>query len=110
MAKVGRKPWSPDLERIEYLASRGLSVEQIANSIGISRSTLFEKMRQYPELKDTIKRGSSAGLEQIGNKLFEAAVGGNVTAMIFFLKCRGGWKEGEAPSFSDDPLLNFFDS
>ncbi len=111
MTKVGRKAWVPDLERIEHLANCGLTIEQIANNIGVSRSTMFEKMRQNPELTDCIKKGATSSLEKVGNKLFESALKGNVTAMIFFLKCRGGWKEGEAPSFTDpsDLLANFLE-
>jgi hypothetical protein len=29
----------------------------------------------------------------VANALFEAALSGNVTAMIFFLKTQAGWKE-----------------
>jgi DNA-binding NarL/FixJ family response regulator len=38
MAKngLGRKPWVPDLEKVEELASRGLTNDQIAAALGIS--------------------------------------------------------------------------
>lgn len=82
-----------DLQRVEALASRGLTLEQIAANLGIDASTLHRKKARMPELQDAIKRGQSKGISLIANKLFEKARGGNVAAMIFFLKARGGWSE-----------------
>ena len=82
-----------DLQRVEALASRGLTLEQIAASLGIDASTLHRKKARMPELQDAIKRGQSKGISLIANRLFEKAKGGNVAAMIFFLKARGGWSE-----------------
>jgi hypothetical protein len=94
--RPGRKEWLPspeDLQRAEQMASRGLSLTSIAGGLGISTSTFFDKMRKYPELSKCIKRGAASAVEEVANKLFETALAGNVTAMIFFLKSRAGWKE-----------------
>ena len=42
---------------------------------------------------EAINRGAANGIATIANKLFEAANNGNVTAQIFFLKARAGWRD-----------------
>ena len=41
----------------ERLAGLGLSRAQIATSLGMASSTLFEKLKEYPEFLESIKRG-----------------------------------------------------
>ena len=82
-----------DLEQVEELASRGLTMEQIAISLGIGESTLYAKQKKSAEIREAIKRGKQRGVATIANKLYEAAEGGNMAAMIFFLKTQGGWTE-----------------
>lgn len=82
-----------DLKKVEALASRGLTYEQIALSLGIDSSTLWRKRQKSQKLQDAIKRGKEKGIALIANKLFEEASSGNIAAMIFFLKAQGGWKE-----------------
>ena len=82
-----------DLEQVEDLASRGLTMEQIAISLGIGESTLYEKQKKSAEIREAIKRGKQRGVATIANKLYEAAESGNMAAMIFFLKTQGGWTE-----------------
>lgn len=91
--KRGRKPWIPDLTKVEVLASQGLTNEQIAACLGICEDTLYTKQRQLTEFSEAIKKGRASGIQQVSNVLFEAALAGNVTAMIFYLKVRAGWKE-----------------
>lgn len=82
-----------DLDKVEMLASRGLTLEQIATSLGISVKTLERRKRDMTEMSDAIKRGRDKGVALIANKLYAEAKDGNVAAMIFFLKTQGGWKE-----------------
>lgn len=97
-------PITPDMiEKAEKLAARGLNMEQIAYSIGIGTSTLYDKARYHLELSEAIKRGKSKGIATIANSLFENAKAGNTTAQIFFLKCQAKWKEEEAV-VSDDSI------
>lgn len=78
----------PPLEVIEKLATRGLTEEQIAHAIGIHRDTLTNHKKRNSELSEAIKRGRAKGIAKVSNALFEAAISGNVTAMIFYLKNR----------------------
>ncbi len=94
--KRGRKPWIPDLTKVEVLASQGLTNDQIAAAPGISETTLYKSQRQLTQFSESIKKGRARGIGQIANALFEAAIAGNVTAMIFFLKSRARWAEPPA--------------
>ena len=90
---MSRQKITIDLERVQYLASRGLTFEEIAHNLGIGVSTLNRRREELEELNDAIKKGRSIGTETIANALFEKAIAGDTTAMIFYLKARAGWKE-----------------
>lgn len=40
-----------------------------------------------------ITTGRERAVEEIEDALYKTAKAGNVTAMMFFLRCRGGWSE-----------------
>lgn len=63
------------LIKIGGWAKDGLTDEQIAQNIGISRSTLNEWKKRFPDIKDTIKRGKEVVDRQVENALFKSAVG-----------------------------------
>lgn len=77
-----------DYKRVETLASQGLSTKQIADCLGIARSTLYEHKKKNSDISDALKRGRSNGLREVTNALMENARSGNVTAQIFYLKNR----------------------
>jgi transcriptional regulator with XRE-family HTH domain len=83
------------IEQAEILSSRGLTMEQIADALGIGTSTLYEKQAENAELMEAIKSGRGKGLAEISNALYEGAKSGNTTAQIFYLKCRGKWREAD---------------
>jgi len=87
------------IDRCEAYAAQGLTYEQIARCIGLAASTMIEKRKQFPELQEAIKRGQAAGIDQVSNALFNRAVGGDNTAMIFYLKNRdpANWRDNPAP-------------
>jgi len=82
-----------DLKQVESLAANGLTQEQIACALGISESTLTKRKKENTDFADAIKRGKAKGIALVTNKLMESIKGGNMTAMIFFLKTQAGWKE-----------------
>jgi len=86
--RLGRVPVPIDLAQVELLASRGLSLSQISDSIGIATSTLCLRKNEDVELSEAINRGRAAGIKMVTNALFESAMAGNVAAQIFFLKNR----------------------
>lgn len=97
MAKTEKKKTKPkieiNLQEVEALAANGLTQQQIADSLGISVSTIESRLRENEEFKDAIKRGKSKGIAMIANQLFKKAKSGDTTSMIFFLKTQAGWKE-----------------
>lgn len=82
--------------KIEELASTGLTIEQVANNLGVSRQTFYNKAKENSEIMESYERGKAKGINAITNALFKKALQGNVSAQIFFLKCIGGWKENTA--------------
>lgn len=77
------------------LAERGLTYTQIAAKMGISIDTLARRRKEVAEFADAINRGRAKGVAAISNALYTNAMGGNVAAQIFILKCVGGWKSTE---------------
>ena len=95
---VGRPKRIPDeltCRKAREMASRGLTVAQIADCLGVSDATIYERQKEYPEFLEAIKRGRSEGINQVTNKLFEKAVDGDNTCMIFYLKTRDRESWGE---------------
>ena len=108
---MGRPKWIPDADicaRASEMASRGLTVAQIADCLGVSESTLYNKQEEYLEFMDAIKRGRSKGMNEITNALFEKAVNGDNTAMIFYLKTRDreNWGEQYIEPVKEIPPIN----
>ena len=63
------------LLKIEGWARDGLTDEQIAQNIGISRSTLNVWKGKYPDISDSLKRGKEVVDRQVENALLKRALG-----------------------------------
>lgn len=90
MAKPKYEKWleAENLILLEGWARAGLTDEQIAEKIGVSRSTLNEWKNKYPDISDTLKKGKEVVDFQVENALLSSALSGNTTAQIFWLKNR----------------------
>ena len=77
---------------IETLASV-LSTEQIADYLGIGRSTFFEILDRDPEVSGLYKRGRAKAVGFVVQNLMQKARSGDLGAQIFYLKTQAGWKE-----------------
>lgn len=77
MAKGKYEEWlEPEgLLKIEGWARDGLSDEQIAENMGISRSTLNEWKNKYSDISDTLKKGKEVVDRQVENALLKRAMG-----------------------------------
>ena len=96
--KRGRPKWIPSEQQIQQaqqLAAQGLTVEQVARSLGVGASAFFERQQEYPELMEAMQNGRAKGVATISNALFVKAKNGDNTAMIFYLKNRAPneWKD-----------------
>lgn len=90
-SKRGRRAFevTPEvIEKCEEWASQGLTMEQISQSLGLSPGTLYRKKKEVSALEDAIQRGRAKGIAAVSSALFKKAIGGDNTAMIFYLKNR----------------------
>ena len=80
---------------IEGWARDGLTEAQIAKNLGIAMSTMSEYKNKYSEFSETLKKGKEVVDFEVENALLKAALNGNVTAQIFWLKNRKSqnWKD-----------------
>ena len=82
-----------DLKKVEAFAAQGMTNEQIAHALGISRATHFKKKKEESDYLDAVKNGQAKGIATITNALFNNAKSGNLGAQCFYLKNRAGWKD-----------------
>lgn len=77
MAKSKAEKWlEPDgLLRIEGWARDGLTEEQIAKNMGVSRSTLSDYKVKYPDILRAIKNSKEVADREVENALFNKANG-----------------------------------
>ena len=95
MAKIDEWLEKDKLILLEGWARDGLTKEQIANNIGIGRTTLYEWEQKEPNIANTLKKGREVVDFEVENALLKNAMEGNVTAQIFWLKNRKKlqWRE-----------------
>ena len=90
MGKCGRKKieWNEyDAKLVESLSQYGVPQEEIAQRIGISVDTMVNVYRAE------ILRGRGNANANVGKRLFQKAMDGDTTALIFWAKTRLGWRE-----------------
>ncbi|MDB4437387.1 hypothetical protein N9163_00900 [bacterium] len=108
---TGRPKWIPDeaiCEQAGEMASRGLTISQIADCLGVSDATVYDRQNEYPEFLEAIKRGRSSGIHKITNQLFDKAMSGDNTAIIFYLKNRDreSWGDKHIEPVQEIPQIN----
>ena len=77
MAKGKYQEWLTEegLLQLESWARDGLTDEQIASNMGISRETLSQWKKKYSDISDTLKRGKAVVDIQVENALLKRALG-----------------------------------
>lgn len=113
--KAGAKPEfivTPELIKdAETLSGRGLTRKQVADYFGISERHLYAKMNEYPDLKVALTQGKAKTISFVAGKLIEQIKGGDVKAMMFYLKTQAGWRDvstivvEQEPDHNDDDDL-----
>ena len=77
MARGKYQEWltAEGLIKLEGWARDGLTDEQIAHNMGISRQTLNEWKKKYPDISDALKKGKEVVDIQVENALLKRALG-----------------------------------
>lgn len=111
MAKGKYQKWlePENLILLEGWARDGLTDDQIAKNMGISRDTLHEWKKKYSDISDTLKKGKEVVDYEVENALLQSALDGNTTAQIFWLKNRRPDKWREKPANEDTAALEKLD-
>lgn len=87
---ISHKPSEKDRKTVESMSAYGIPQDEIALVIGVDPKTL---RRHYRVELDTAEARANA---KVAESLFRKAIGdgtGSVSAAIFWLKCRAGWKD-----------------
>jgi len=87
MAYPRYAPTDKDRQEISFMAAIGIPHHTIARIKGTTEKTLRKACKEELELGHVKVKAAVAGA------LYNKAIGGNVTAMIFYLKTQAGWKE-----------------
>ena len=76
-------------------ARDGLSKEQMAHNMNISRATLNQWEKRFSDISDAIKKGRDVVDYEVENALYKKALTGDVGAIVFLLKNRrkDRWKD-----------------
>lgn len=83
-SKVDKWRTKEGLLKLSGWAMDGLVDEQIARNCGISRSTLNEWRKKYPDISDTLKRAREVADREVENALYKSAIGHKETVKKFF--------------------------
>lgn len=85
MAKSKADEWleQDKLTLLEGWARDGLTDEQIANNIGISRSTLFEWRKNHQDISNALKKGKEVVDIEVENALLKRALGYNYDEITY---------------------------
>ena len=77
VAKGKYEKWITEegLVLLEGWARNGLTDEQIAHNVGVSRSTLNDWKKKYPDISDALKKGKEVVDLQVENALLKRALG-----------------------------------
>ena len=76
------------IQRTGKLAGLGLSNDQIAECLDMSRSSFYKCLQKNAYYRDSLEKARSKAVIEISNALYESARAGNVKAQIYFLRCR----------------------
>lgn len=90
------------LTLLEGWARDGLTDEQISRNMGINKATIYDWIKRFADISNALKKGKEVVDYEVENALLEKAKGGDVTAMIFWLKNRRPEKWRDKPVVDAD--------
>lgn len=77
MAKGKHIAWHDPakLEKLTNWAMKGLTDDEIAQNVGVHRSTLYDWFSKYSDISDAVKTGREMAVECLENMAFRVAMG-----------------------------------
>jgi len=91
------------IAQVEQLAAL-LNQEQLCDFLGIPARTFRAICQRDERVSAAYKKGAAQAVGSVAQSLIRRAREGNVTAQIFFLKTRGGWKEDQPTIDQSQPI------
>ncbi len=88
------------LAKVEHLAVRGLSQQQVCHALGFSETWWYDAKQKNSDISDSFKRGQAKGLAEVSNAIYEQALNGSTGAACFF------WKNRDQDRWSDVKSVN----
>ena len=107
--KPAFNPTDEQIKEIEMLAGLGLTKYLLQGYFGVNKDTWLKAEKRNPELRRAFTRGQSKTIARVSGKLYDKIMAGDLKAIIFYLRTRGGWSEKYSPE-SDcnifEPVVN----
>lgn len=93
------------LEELKIL-SAVCTLDEIADYFGIARETFKRIKIRDEEVLSLYKKGRVKAKSIMGSRLFrKGVIEGDVTAMIFYMKTQGGWKEAKEETEQEQVMI-----
>ena len=103
-----KEPPENAVEVAHTMAASGSHQRSIAKALGVSYQVWLRWKDEYPELQDAVDQGRAVEHDVLVNVLIKAATENkNVTAAIFLLKTRHGYRENEQLDNGPKIQINF---
>ena len=92
---MGRKNIELTPEQIQMIeaGARFLTTEQLADLLGIGKTTFFAILNRDEKINELYKKSKSQQHLRFANNLMKQSDNGSTAATIFYLKCQAGWKD-----------------
>ncbi|AKG14823.2 hypothetical protein [Moraxella bovoculi] len=103
-----KKPNEQHIKMIEDMTAKGHSIPNIAKACNISKSLLYVWREKFPEVERAFELGRERERHDLHNVLYQQAMEkGNITAAIFLLKARHGYKEYDQSEQANKVAITF---
>jgi hypothetical protein len=93
--KGGRPKTVLSQKQIEEVSelSQSLTIEQIADYLGVGQTTFYEIQKRQPEVSVAYKKGKQKAIKWVSSKLMDKIEQGDTASILFYLKTQAGWSE-----------------
>ena len=108
---MARKPIELTDEQRGEIETLGalLNQDQIADYLGIGRTTFHAIMGRDPDIAERYKRGKAKAIAHVARGLLQKARSGDTVSSIFFLKTQAGWRETDRLEHAGGLTINVID-